>query len=63
MDPSCGPCPRPLALEMSQHDYEAAVPKPSSISRLGDVFQVNLSLRFTTQTQAHSWSLYRKLHQ
>jgi para-aminobenzoate synthetase component 1 len=54
--------PASLALEMSQNDYEAAVLKAKQHIQAGDVFQVNLSLRFTTQTTAHSWSLYRKLH-
>lgn len=54
--------PAPLTLEMSQQDYEAAVLKAKQHIQAGDVFQVNLSLRFTTQTQAHSWQLYRKLH-
>jgi para-aminobenzoate synthetase component 1 len=36
---------------MSQQDYEAAVLKAKQHIQAGDVFQVNLSLRFTTQTQ------------
>jgi para-aminobenzoate synthetase component 1 len=52
----------PLRLDMTQQDYEAAVLKAKQHIQAGDVFQVNLSLRFTTQTQVHSWQLYRKLH-
>jgi para-aminobenzoate synthetase component 1 len=52
----------PLVLEMTQQDYKAAVIKAKQHIQAGDVFQVNLSLRFTTQTRAHSWQLYRKLH-
>jgi para-aminobenzoate synthetase component 1 len=52
----------PLMLEMTQQAYEAAVIKAKQHIQAGDVFQVNLSLRFMTQTQAHSWLLYRKLH-
>ena len=52
----------PLSLEMTQQDYEAAVARAKQHIQAGDVFQVNLSLRFATQTWAHSWSLYRKLH-
>lgn len=54
--------PTPLTLEMTQQQYEAAVIQAKQHIQAGDVFQVNLSLRFTTQTQAHSWQLYRKLH-
>jgi para-aminobenzoate synthetase component 1 len=54
--------PAPLTLDMTQPDYEAAVVRAKQHIQVGDVFQVNLSLRFSTQTQAHSWQLYRKLH-
>ncbi len=56
------PEPAPLVFEMTQQDYEAAVRKAKQHIQAGDVFQVNLSLRFATQTQAHSWQLYRHLH-
>lgn len=52
----------PLQLDMSQPNYEAAVTKAKQYIRAGDLFQVNLSLRFSTQSQAHSWQLYRHLH-
>jgi para-aminobenzoate synthetase component 1 len=52
----------PLNLHMSQADYEAAVLRAKQHIQAGDVFQVNLSLRFSTQTTAHSWSLYQQLH-
>ena len=54
--------PAPLTFEMTQPAYEAAVVRAKQHIQAGDVFQVNLSLRFATQTQAHSWQLYRKLH-
>jgi para-aminobenzoate synthetase component 1 len=54
--------PAPLTLDMTQQAYEAAVVRAKQHIQVGDVFQVNLSLRFSTQTQAHSWQLYRKLH-
>jgi len=61
--PPAAHAPAPLALEISQQGYEAAVARAKQHIQVGDVFQVNLSLRFATQTQAHSWSLYRQLHQ
>ncbi|NJL45858.1 MAG: anthranilate synthase component I [Leptolyngbyaceae cyanobacterium SM2_3_12] len=52
----------PLHLGMTQADYQNAVRQAQQHIKAGDVFQVNLSLRFSTQTTAHSWSLYRHLH-
>jgi para-aminobenzoate synthetase component 1 len=51
----------PLKLHMSQADYESAVLQAKQHIQAGDVFQVNLSLRFSTQTTTHSWGLYRQL--
>jgi para-aminobenzoate synthetase component I len=45
----------------SQADYEAAIVKAKAYIQAGDIFQTNLSLRFSTQTAADSWSIYRAL--
>lgn len=54
--------PAALELGMSAEAYQQAVLKAKQHIQAGDVFQVNLSLRFSTQTAAHSWALYRQLH-
>ncbi len=50
-----------LTLESSQTDYEAAVRQAQRHIRAGDIFQANLSLRFSTRTAADSWSIYERL--
>jgi para-aminobenzoate synthetase component 1 len=50
-----------LRLESTQADYEAAVQQAKAAIHAGDIFQANLSLRFSTRTQADSWALYRHL--
>ena len=50
-----------LRLELTQADYEGAVRQAQAAIRAGDIFQANLSLRFSTRTQASSWALYRRL--
>ncbi|HEY9736041.1 MAG TPA: anthranilate synthase component I [Trichocoleus sp.] len=52
-----------LTLQMDQYTYEAAILQAKKHIQAGDIFQANLSLRFETQTAAHSWSLYRHLQQ
>jgi para-aminobenzoate synthetase component I len=47
--------------QTSQSDYEAAILKAKAYIKSGDVFQSNLSLRFTTLTQADSWAIYQAL--
>jgi para-aminobenzoate synthetase component I len=47
--------------QTSQSDYEAAILKAKAYIKSGDVFQSNLSLRFTTSTQADSWAIYQAL--
>ena len=42
-------------------DYERAVEKAKEYIRAGDIFQVVLSQRFTTQTTAHPFDIYRTL--
>jgi para-aminobenzoate synthetase component I len=45
----------------SQVDYENSVRKALKYIQAGDIFQTNISLRFQTQTNADSWSIYRSL--
>ncbi len=54
--------PRSVTLGMAAADYQRAVRRAKQHIQAGDVFQVNLSLRFSTETSAHSWVLYRRLH-
>lgn len=54
--------PRPVTLGMAAAEYQQAVLQAKQHIQAGDVFQVNLSLRFSTVTTAHSWALYRQLH-
>jgi para-aminobenzoate synthetase component 1 len=53
--------PHAITLGMAAADYQQAVLQAKQHIQAGDVFQVNLSLRFSTATTAHSWALYRKL--
>ena len=53
---------KPLTLMSSQSAYEAAVRQAKAYIRAGDIFQANLSLRFSTQTSADSWAIYQQLH-
>lgn len=50
-----------LTLESDQSSYEAAVRQISHHIQQGDIFQANLSLRFSTQTCLNSWAIYRRL--
>ncbi|MBW4459288.1 MAG: anthranilate synthase component I [Nodosilinea sp. WJT8-NPBG4] len=54
--------PRLVTLGMAAAEYQQAVLQAKQHIQAGDVFQVNLSLRFSTVTTAHSWALYRQLH-
>lgn len=51
-----------LTFASNQAAYEAAVRRAKTYIRAGDIFQANLSLRFSTQTLADSWAIYRQLH-
>lgn len=65
---SAKPMPSPISftgdlhLATSQGFYEAAVRQAKEYIQAGDIFQANLSLRFSTQTQADSWTIYQQLH-
>ena len=57
------PGPQTVTFSSQQTEFETAVQKAKDHIRAGDVFQVNLSLRFETQTRCSPWQLYRQLHQ
>ncbi|MGB3496157.1 MAG: anthranilate synthase component I [Elainellaceae cyanobacterium] len=52
-----------LSFVSTQADYEQAVAQAKQYIQAGDIFQTNLSLRFSTATQANSWDIYRALQQ
>ncbi|MEM7063581.1 MAG: anthranilate synthase component I [Cyanobacteria bacterium P01_B01_bin.77] len=60
--PSSIHAPQPVTLCSNQEQFETAVQKAKDHIRAGDVFQVNLSLRFQTTTGRSPWQLYRQLH-
>jgi para-aminobenzoate synthetase component 1 len=47
----------------SQADYQRAVLRAQQHIQAGDIFQANVSLRFSVQTPTDSWILYRTLQQ
>ncbi len=56
------PCsPSSLHFQTTQADYEAMVLKAKDYIQKGDIFQANLSLRFTTTTPQSSWQVYQTL--
>jgi para-aminobenzoate synthetase component 1 len=52
-----------IIFHTSQTDYEAAILKAKAYIEAGDIFQTNLSLRFSTTTTASSWDIYQALQQ
>lgn len=48
-------------LANTQKEYEAMVRRAKTYIRAGDIFQANLSLRFSAATHRCSWELYRAL--
>ena len=60
--PGPSPAPQKVTLCSDQVEFETAVQKAKDHIRAGDVFQVNLSLRFQTQTDSSPWDVYRQLH-
>ncbi len=64
---SCLVTPHPLGetritqFLSSQEDYETSVQQAKKYIQAGDIFQANLSLRFTTQTTASGWQIYQAL--
>jgi para-aminobenzoate synthetase component 1 len=52
-----------LRYAMSPSQYQAAVRRAQQYIQAGDIFQTNLSLRFSAAGTANPWQLYRTLHQ
>ena len=57
------PVTQAVTLCSEQTQFEIAVQTAKEHIRAGDVFQVNLSLRFETETTISPWQLYRQLQQ
>ncbi len=53
----------PVRFLTAQSDYEAAVKQAKKYIQTGDIFQTNLSVRFSTQTTSDSWEIYSTLQQ
>lgn len=53
--------PETLTFHTSQPAYERAVRQAKAHIQAGDIFQANLSLRFSVETRLSSWHLYRRL--
>ena len=45
----------------SETEYKQAIIRAQEYIQAGDIFQTNLSLRFSTQTQLDSWEIYQRL--
>lgn len=45
----------------SETEYQQAIIRAQKYIQAGDIFQTNLSLRFSTQTQLDSWEIYQRL--
>lgn len=56
-----GALPLQISFVSSQAEYETAVLKAQNYIHAGDIFQANLSLRFSTPTSADSWPIYQAL--
>ncbi|MGL5065720.1 MAG: anthranilate synthase component I [Microcoleus sp.] len=50
-------------LNLSKNEYQEIVCQAQKYIQAGDIFQANLSVRFETQTNCDSWSIYRALQQ
>ena len=61
--PSLDADPLPIHFVSDQVAYEASVIQAKKHIQAGDIFQANLSLRFSSQVQTDSWSIYRALQQ
>jgi para-aminobenzoate synthetase component I len=47
----------------SEAEYQQAIIQAQKYIQAGDIFQTNLSLRFSTQTNRNSWEIYQRLQQ
>jgi para-aminobenzoate synthetase component I len=57
------PVPPQIAYHTSPTDYQQAVRQAQAYIQAGDIYQANLSVRFSTQLQISSWDIYQRLHQ
>jgi para-aminobenzoate synthetase component I len=46
----------------SETEYQQAIVRAKKYIQAGDIFQANLSLRFSTQTNLDPWQIYQHLH-
>jgi para-aminobenzoate synthetase component 1 len=52
-----------LKFYTDEAEYKQAVLKAKEYIQAGDIFQANLSLRFSTQTNLEPWQIYRRLQE
>lgn len=52
-----------IELETTQMEYMSRVKRAKEYISQGDIFQTNLSLRFTTHNSKDPWEIYQNLHQ
>jgi para-aminobenzoate synthetase component 1 len=57
------PYPKELKSNFRKEDYIAAIKKAKEYIRSGDIYQVNLSQRFETETFSSGLEIYRRLRQ
>jgi para-aminobenzoate synthetase component I len=55
--------PPDLKFFTSEAEYIQAIAQAQAYIQAGDIFQTNLSLRFSTHTNLASWDIYQKLQQ
>jgi para-aminobenzoate synthetase component I len=53
----------PVDFHTTPAEYAAAIGQAQRYIQAGDIFQANLSLRFSTQTPTSSWAIYQALQQ
>jgi para-aminobenzoate synthetase component I len=61
--PNSPPTPLNVEFQTSPSDYAAAILQAKRYIQAGDIFQANLSLRFSAQTTTASWAIYQALQQ
>jgi para-aminobenzoate synthetase component I len=47
----------------SEAEYQQAILRAQQYIQAGDIFQANISLRFSTETKLDSWEIYQRLQQ
>ena len=55
--------PADIFFQTSASAYQQAIVQAQTYIRAGDIFQANLSLRFSTQTNLESWQIYQRLQE